>query len=261
MFDRVSYKINAKKGLIGRKTWPVLMSMMLYILFGIACSGMDLALVNHHIVSTVILGILVYGFFGSVNVAQSRVYLKLAKTEEKAHLSDFIAGLDSGWAKGFLEFYWIYLWMYIWLLVFAVLPFALAITIYLLAGVSNMIFVCGLLLPAAIIVYCLFIPKLLSYSQAYRILAENPGVSVRNALTLSIKITKGHKWNLFVMWLSFIGWWFLAILTFGILLFWLTPYIELSFTNAYLAMKKQALSDGRITLADLNATSAQENME
>jgi uncharacterized membrane protein len=45
---------------------------------------------------------------------------------------------------------------------------------------------------------------------------------------------KGHKFDLFWLYLSFIGWVILCILTFGIGLLWLSPYIsaaEIGFYN------------------------------
>ncbi|KUH45897.1 hypothetical protein M2E15_3170 [Bacillus mycoides] len=36
---------------------------------------------------------------------------------------------------------------------------------------------------------------------------------------------KGHKLDLFLLWLSFIGWAILAILTLGIGFLWLSPYV------------------------------------
>ena len=45
---------------------------------------------------------------------------------------------------------------------------------------------------------------------------------------MSKEQTKGFKWQLFVLDLSFIGWSLLASLTLGILYIWLAPYIAQS---------------------------------
>jgi len=45
-----------------------------------------------------------------------------------------------------------------------------------------------------------------------------------DVLKKSEEMMNGHKMDLFVFELSFIGWWLLAGLTFGILLIWLLPY-------------------------------------
>ena len=44
---------------------------------------------------------------------------------------------------------------------------------------------------------------------------------------------KGHKFDLFWLILSFIGWGFLCLFTFGIGYLWLTPYMETSVAAFY----------------------------
>ena len=85
----------------------------------------------------------------------------------------------------------------------------------------------------------------------YYIIVEYKDVSVTKAMRISMEITKGHKWDIFVMYLSFIGWDILCILTVGIGTLWLTPYKNMTYTNAYHAMLKEAIESGRITPEDL----------
>ena len=73
-----------------------------------------------------------------------------------------------------------------------------------------------------------FIPgviKSYSYFLAEFISMKNPEMSGNDCITESRKLMNGHKWELFVFQLSFIGWHLLAILTLGILYIWLAPYI------------------------------------
>ncbi|HHU72379.1 MAG TPA: DUF975 family protein, partial [Clostridiales bacterium] len=46
------------------------------------------------------------------------------------------------------------------------------------------------------------------------------------AIGYSKEMMVGNKWRLFCMQISFIGWFFLCLLTLGIGLLWLNPYIE-----------------------------------
>ena len=69
-------------------------------------------------------------------------------------------------------------------------------------------------------------------------------------MRISIEITKGHKWDLFVLSLSFLGWSILSLFTLGILQYWLTPYMNMTYVNAYHALMKEALEDGRIKPED-----------
>ena len=60
------------------------------------------------------------------------------------------------------------------------------------------------------------------------ILTEDDGVGVIEAISMSWDITKGYKLKYVIMTLSFLGWWILTLLTLGIGVFWLQPYIMLT---------------------------------
>jgi uncharacterized membrane protein len=103
--------------------------------------------------------------------------------------------------------------------------------------------------------FCFIIPafiKAYSYSQIMYLLAEYPNMKINHAMKLSMKITKGYKWDLFFMELSFLGWMILTALTLGLLSFYVTPYYELTRVNAYKFLKAKALETGTITEEDLN---------
>jgi len=90
------------------------------------------------------------------------------------------------------------------------------------------------------------IVKALAYSMTPYILAETD-VEASDALKLSMRMTKGHKGAIFVMILSFIGWWLLTILTFGLLyLLYSGPYFHASFAGLYDELKAEALRNGTI---------------
>ena len=71
------------------------------------------------------------------------------------------------------------------------------------------------------------IVKAIAYSQCFFILADNPEMTGREAIKKSSEMMKGHKWEYFVLCLSFAGWAFLAVFTFGLLYIWLVPYTQL----------------------------------
>ena len=47
----------------------------------------------------------------------------------------------------------------------------------------------------------------------------------------------GEKMNLFVLWLSFLGWFILGIVTLGIGFIWITPYYNAAKTAFYEDLK------------------------
>jgi uncharacterized membrane protein len=86
----------------------------------------------------------------------------------------------------------------------------------------------------------LFVPgmiKTLSYSMAFFILYDNPGMTPNQALKESCRMMKGYKWKLFCLELGFIGWLFLSVITAGIGYFWLYPYVYMSIANFYENLK------------------------
>lgn len=85
-----------------------------------------------------------------------------------------------------------------------------------------------------------FIPgivKALSYSMSMYILAENKGKSARECIAESKAMTDGHKMELFVLGLSFIGWGLLCGITLGIALIWVAPYMLATLANVYKSLK------------------------
>lgn len=70
--------------------------------------------------------------------------------------------------------------------------------------------------------------KALAYSQATYIMAENPDKEMMDCLKESEKLMNGRKMDLFVLSLSFLGWFILSGLTFGILLIYVMPYYATS---------------------------------
>lgn len=73
----------------------------------------------------------------------------------------------------------------------------------------------------------LFIPGIIasySYSMTDYILAEHPEMTAMEAIAASKEMMSGHKWRLFCLHFSFIGWAFLCAFTLGIGNLWLNPY-------------------------------------
>ena len=79
--------------------------------------------------------------------------------------------------------------------------------------------------------------KAYAYSQAMYILAENPEIGAREALKRSEEMMKGHKMELFILQLSFIGWELLGAITFGIAYIWVLPFYQATMTNFYNEIK------------------------
>ncbi len=87
---------------------------------------------------------------------------------------------------------------------------------------------------------CFFVPGIIVALGLYEVpymLAEDPNISGMEAIRRSWENMKGHKGELFVLHLSFIGWILLTILTFGVLaIFYAGPYMSLAEAGFYRGM-------------------------
>ncbi|MDL2252232.1 DUF975 family protein [Odoribacter sp. OttesenSCG-928-J03] len=82
--------------------------------------------------------------------------------------------------------------------------------------------------------------KTYSYAMTPYILYDNPQLSADEAICQSMEMMHGYKMKLFLLDLSFIGWIFLSVFTFGIGLFWLYPYIYSARASFYEDLKQKA---------------------
>ena len=72
-----------------------------------------------------------------------------------------------------------------------------------------------------------------AYAMVPYVLRDNPELSCTETMAKSREMMKGHKWELFVLYLSFIGWAILCVFTFFIGFLWLTPYMQMTETKFY----------------------------
>lgn len=123
---------------------------------------------------------------------------------DTVEISDMLTPGFRDYVKSLVGILWMYLFTFLWSLLFVV--------------------------PGII--------KAIAYSMTPYILAERDDVSAQDAIKLSMEMTYGYKMDIFVMGLSFIGWWLLTALTFGILAFFFTgPYMATSFAGLYEELK------------------------
>lgn len=93
-----------------------------------------------------------------------------------------------------------------------------------------------------------FIPgivKSYSYMLVPYIMAENPSLDHKRVFQLSREMMNGHKWDAFVLELSFMGWFLLASFTGGILnIFYVNPYVYATYAEFYSAIKAEGKMKG-----------------
>ncbi len=81
------------------------------------------------------------------------------------------------------------------------------------------------------------------YAMAEYLMVQNPNLSGREAIAKSKEMMRGHKAELFVLQLSFIGWAFLSVVTMGIGFLWLMPYMEQAKTQFFFELSQNAVKN------------------
>ena len=92
------------------------------------------------------------------------------------------------------------------------------------------------------------------------IMAERPELSWKEAIAISKKMTDGHKGELFVLDLSFIGWGFLTAITFGLVGIYVAPYVYTTKALYYENFKLRAFQLGTMSEADFLTEREKMNM-
>lgn len=90
----------------------------------------------------------------------------------------------------------------------------------------------------------LIIPGIIKAYQYYMvpyILSENPDMNYKEVLQLSKEMMAGHKWNTFVLELSFLGWQLLGVMLCGIGVLFVHPYVEATFAELYAVLRQKAV--------------------
>ena len=95
--------------------------------------------------------------------------------------------------------------------------------------------------------------KQYSYRLVPFIMAENPDIKWKDAITLSRKMMNGNKWRTFVFDLSFWYWYLLKFITAGLVgVFFFNPYFTAAETELYAAIRAESYERGIENIELLN---------
>ena len=141
---------------------------------------------------------------GPMSLGAAYVILKLARTGQKIDFKDLFRGFNQDIGQNILLGLLSSLFVALWSLL--------------------------LIVPGIIKAY--------SYSMIYYIKADHPEYDWRTCLHASQEMTYGHKMELFVLDLSFIGWYILGALCLGVGTLWVIPYHETAKALVYEQIKK-----------------------
>ena len=192
---------------------------------------------------------MIVGFI--IEIALVSLFIVYSRSPDPVSIKVFFEGLNK-WGRGILGGLWRGLWTVLWGLI--VIPVTVLFS-FLMSFVPFYISYELALFFVIIFMFIGFIPmfiKTVEYTFTMFFLAEFPAIGIRKALTLSKKITKGNRWNVFVIELSFIGWFLLGAITVFIGMLWVIPYYYMTMTNVFHALLKDAIETQKILPEDLN---------
>lgn len=140
---------------------------------------------------------------GPLNFGIAYVFLKLARTGEEIVVGDIFEGFKSDFGGTILLTIMIGIFTFLWSLLFVI--------------------------PGIVKAY--------SYSMAYYIKVDHPEYDWHQCINASKEMMNGHKADLFVLDLSFIGWIIVGSCLCGVGLLWVEPYMESARANFYESIK------------------------
>lgn len=197
LFKRGDIKREAKDKLKGH--WAVAIGMLFIgIVPSLIESTLSIFIDKETTIGSLILTLILFGLASIVGLATTKFYLGVSR-EDIGKLSENV------------KFGVTYLIKYITVSVIYGLSVAIGILLFIAPGI-----IIGIKMQFAL-----------------TILADNPDFSAIECIKRSFSITKGHKFEIFLFNLSFILWVLLSIITVGIALIYVIPYLNTSIMIYY----------------------------
>ena len=136
---------------------------------------------------------------GPLEYGMAYIFLKQARDHQSVQLGDMFRGFQDDFGGTFLIGLMTSLFTFLWSLLFVI--------------------------PGIVKAY--------AYSMAYYIKLDHPDYGWKACIDESRRLMDGHKWEKFVLDLSFLGWIIVGSLCLGIGMLWVTPYMEAANAQFY----------------------------
>lgn len=140
---------------------------------------------------------------GPITYGTKYLFLKNARDDEKMEIGDLFKGFTDDFGGTFL--------------------------IGLMTGIFTFLWSLLLVIPGIVKGY--------AYSMAYYVKVDHPEFTWKECMDESIRIMDGHKMELFILDLSFIGWFIVGSLCLGVGNLWVSPYVEATGAQFYESIK------------------------
>ena len=184
--------------------------------------NLPLALTLASLVLTMFVSVIKFGF--------KSYCLRISRGEKEVGIDELVSGFQCFWKVMGLNIL-TGLFTALWLLLF-IIPSIIAIYRYLMAPLWLLLFI----IPGIIALY--------RYRMAPLLMMDQPDWSITKCIKESGRMMKGHKMDLFILDLSFIGWMLLssicAMITYvPVMDIWLMPYMQVTECHFYNELEQQ----------------------
>ena len=146
---------------------------------------------------------------GPLEYGQAYIFLKQARDRQPVQLGDMFRGFQDDFGGTFLIGFLSQLFVALWSLLF--------------------------LIPGIV--------KSYAYSMAYYVKLDHPDYGWKACIDESRRLMNGHKWEKFVLDLSFFGWILVGALCLGVGTLWVTPYMAATEAQFYEYVRSCAAED------------------
>lgn len=153
---------------------------------------------------------------GSITLAESFIFLGITNKSRMPKIEDLLFGFkDGNFMRSFIGYLRMVIFTALWSLLFWI--------------------------PGII--------KGIAYSQMFYLMAEDKNLEPGEAQKKSMALMEGHKWEYFVLQLSFIPWYILGGITFGLAFIWIAPYVSTTFAEYHVRLVEADKPSAKIKAA------------
>ena len=183
-----------------------------------------------------IIGAIVTILFVPMQYGYYIAHLNSSRQDLPADIGDLFCGY-----KRFVDVFFTLLLQWLAIMV-AMLPFIIFYVVMIVKGLFfahtflNIVIALLLMIPGLILA--------LAYTMVPYILHDHPELHPAGVLSESRMMMRGHKWELFLLILSFFGWMILCVFTLFIGYLWLAPYMQMTITKYYEQLRAEYESVG-----------------
>ena len=222
MINRKQVKEISRQQLNRNGNWkiPILLALITFFVTGNYPRGLN---INDSFIMTISLGLVI----STLNIFFVNSCLKIAKSEkvETIRWSDTLISLNT----------------FIKCVLYSILISLIEMSLtWIIIFIGSMYVITVPVLGATLLVLSLVIGGIISIYCTFSIfLILDRKIDVFKAIYISAKLIRGHFWEILLLGLSFILWYIISIITLGVAMLWVLPYITVTFANYYLILYKK----------------------